>query len=713
MKVAIYTETKVHPQVQDILQAIFDDYPQITDAELWSLQTEDHVPTLVLGNFSVGELPARFVKTLSQKQILSNPAAVTELKAAVKLLLEPVVYAPMKFDLIDGHRIFSAAWLRNQFHGNVVVVDIETGGDIDIMTPEETWLLSVAITDGRKNIVIGEKALADPLNRQALAKFFTSGIKLVAHNMKFDFRTLTAQLGVDIKGHLDTMLLHHSLNPGAKEHGLKALCRKYLGAPDWDGNTKEYVHGYYKQLEDWYPALLRERYSGRKVAVGFEAIPRAKLYLYNAYDVYWTWHLMNYLSRAVANDDRVMKIAKFEFDASNLFQDVEKTGVAVDLEYLDELHTSFVQQEIDVLAQIQAYTGKPKFNPNSPKQVKEQYAEYGHVLKSTAVGKLEDLIATDVDEETRVFTDLLLQARKITKMKGTYIVGIQKRVHNGLVFPDFLVHGTSTGRLSSRDPNIQNIPRDEDGKVSLRRIFIPRDVETRSLVSVDYSQAELRVMACMSEDEYLISLFQPGMPDFFDSLMPVAFPRHNLAELDKDTKKNMRAKLKGVIYGMSYGRKAAAIAKALGMPVWEAQQIMNNYFKAAPSLYDWRMWIEQMAVSPEHTLISPFGRYYQAEVVTGRGKQNIVNSGLAFLPQSTASDICVTAAIEVHKQLPAFDATIVATIHDAILMDCPDEHIEEVSTLVQCEMEKAGDKVFNGVVPFATEATHGKSWKGI
>lgn len=680
--IAIYTEGKLLPPVLDILGALVADFP-IGDVELWAEATTDRtVPVLVLGNLPP-VLPITYVKTLSQKQILSNPAALTELQAAVTRLLAPPVFAPMKYTLNDMPTLDKM--------GDVVVVDIEAGGDIFTMLPEELWLLSVAINDGKKIVVLTEDWLHIKENLSRLVRFLLrKKRKLIAHNMKFDFRTLTAQLGVDIKGHLDTMLLHHSLNPGAKEHGLKQLAKKYLGADDWEQDTKLYVKG----------------------KVGYEAIPRPILYEYNAYDVYWTWHLYEYLARGAEGDPRIAKIAKFEFAMSNFFQDVERNGVAVDLAYLDELHEQLSKDEAATLLAIRDLTGNDKFNPNSPKQVKEFYAEIGIKVKGTAVGVLEVLDFTD-NEEGRLFTELLLEARKITKLKGTYVEGIQKRVHGGLVYPDFLVHGTSTGRLSSRDPNIQNVPRDEEGKISLRRIFVPRDLATRSLVSVDYSQAELRVMACMSNDAYLISLFQPGMPDFFDSLMPVAFPRVDLSTLDKNTKKNMRANLKGVIYGISYGRGANAIAKALDMPPREAQQIITNYFRAAPDLYAWRQWITETAISPEHTLVSPFGRYYQAEVVTGRNKQSIINSGLAFLPQSTASDICVVAAQNVNKWLHEYDAHIFATIHDAIMIDCPDEHIEVVAARVQDEMQASGKAVFGNTVPFATEATWGKSWQGI
>jgi hypothetical protein len=166
------------------------------------------------------------------------------------------------------------------------------------------------------------------------------------------------------------------------------------------------------------------------------------------------------------------------------------------------------------------------------------------------------------------------------------------------------------------------------------------------------------------------------------------------------------------IYGLSYGRKEFAIAKALKMPVAEAKAIITNYFKAAPEFYEWRQVIEAKSVDPNSTLVSPFGRYYQSEIVTSRNRQNVINAGLAFLPQSTSSDICLTAALDVHAQIKGSDSYIVATVHDSIVLDVPDEQIQFITDITQKSMRDKAFEVFQAV-PFATDASFGKSWEGI
>lgn len=242
------------------------------------------------------------------------------------------------------------------------------------------------------------------------------------------------------------------------------------------------------------------------------------------------------------------------------------------------------------------------------------------------------------------------------------------------------------------------------------------------MVQVDYSQAELRVMAALSGDENLISAFQKDSPDFFDAMMPSAFPqrfptlesylKYEIEECGGE-EKEYRAQLKGVVYGLAYNRQAQAIAEELGMSVNKAQGIINNFFRSSPDFYDWRKRVEAIALDPEKALVSPFGRQYQAEVVTGRNRQNVINSALAFLPQSTASDLCVVAAINSHGRLKSGqfgDTMIVATIHDAILLDVPDEYVDSVSAMVMEEMENSGTKKFGNVLHFGAEASRGASW---
>lgn len=697
----LYAPQKLKPPVLDIIKAIVADYQEVTQVAEWHPDIATHYPMLCLGKVPENHNQENFVVTMTQPQVLSKSSAVTELKAALDLLLKRPTLR--KFEWEKDPQVDLDKTL-----GNILVVDIETGGDIETWLPEEMWLLSCALYDGENLFLLSEEWLAQEDNRKELIRVLQNPKrKLVAHNMKFDFRSLSALLGVNIYGHLDTQLLHHAINPGAGEHGLKPLAAKYLGAPDWDMGSKQYVRGTYKVLpkEYFYPVDLFTKYTEKlgKVKVGFEAIPRDVLYEYNAWDVYWTWHLMEYLLKQ--SDERVRKVALHEYRMGNFFQDIESYGVAVDTQHLDALEEAFNEEKegyMETLAELVS----PDFNPNSPKQVKEVFASAGMELPNTSEGTLTDLQRRELPETVSKFIDTLLGVRGMNKMLGTYNTGIRKRMHSGRVYPTYKVHGTNTGRMSSTAPNIQNIPRDK----RLRKLFTVKDIDKYDFLEVDYSQAELRTMAILSNDEYLMSLFQPGMPDFFDSLLPVTFPHHDIDSWTAQEKKDNRAKLKSVVYGLSYGRKGNAIAHELDIAVSEANAIISNYFKAAPQFYEWRQKVEREALKSDGVLETVFGRRFQSEIITTRSKTSVVNSALAFLPQSTASDICVSAAMDIHKWVGDYGGHIIGSIHDAILVESPKEYTETIARRMQKEMAQSAVRALGDAVPFDTDAEWGTSW---
>jgi DNA polymerase-1 len=692
--IAVYAEGRMMPPVEDLLVAVLRGRKDIGEVHTWDQATDRLLPCLVLGNMP--EItPGHFVKTLSQKQILSNPAALTELGVAIDNLLTPPTFPKMEYRVVDTELSF----LEERTLGDVLVVDIETTnyGNPNALNTE-VGLLCIGINDGKNIYIFSEKALKAPRVIEQLIRIFRKKKrKLIAHNMKFDFPTIGHIFGIELYGHLDTMLLHHSINHGAKEHGLKALCRKYLGAPDWEGDIKKHLKG--------------------SKGGDYAAIPRAVLYQYNAYDVYWTWYLYEYLVAIANAEPRIKDVALHEFRASAyLFQDVEYTGAGVDVPYLAKLKAEYDEEEAPLLKEIKELADNPDFNPGSWQQVKKYLLEWGLEPKTTGEADLLDLPLKEGTEPHR-FRELLLDIRGIRKNRDTYVVGVQKRMRGNVVHPTFNIHGTSTGRLSASDPNIQNIPRDK----KLRKIFVPR-APGRTMVQVDYSQAELRVMAALSGDKHLISLFQKGSSDFFDAMIPGAFPerfptleeylQYEAEECNGD-EKDYRAQLKGVVYGLAYNRQAPAIAAELGLTVKQAQSIITNFLNAAPEFKKWRKEVQEIVLDPERTLISPFGRQYQAEVITPKNKQNVLNSGLAFLPQSTASDLCVIAAINAHGRLKSGqygDTMIVATIHDAILLDVPDEYVDSVAAMVMEEMEKSGTEKFGDVLHFGADASTGRSW---
>ena len=176
----LYTPQKLRPAVLDIVKAIAEDYPEIGQVVEWKRGIAPFLPVLCFNEIPA-ETPQKYVKTMSQKQVLSKASAVTEISAALDQLFRPRKLREFSYE------VWTKPGLPSM--GNVVVVDIETGGDIKTWLPEEMWLLSCALYDGKTNIVLPEEWLDKPINLSALVTFLTKkNRKLVAHNMKFDFR---------------------------------------------------------------------------------------------------------------------------------------------------------------------------------------------------------------------------------------------------------------------------------------------------------------------------------------------------------------------------------------------------------------------------------------------------------------------------------------------------------------------------------------------
>jgi len=245
-----------------------------------------------------------------------------------------------------------------------------------------------------------------------------------------------------------------------------------------------------------------------------------------------------------------------------------------------------------------------------------------------------------------------------------------------------------------------------------------------TLINVDLSQAELRSMACLSGDPWLIGALQEGQGDFFDQhLMPVAFPsilqRFDSVDNYKDAEpvahKEDRTKVKAVVYGLSFARGAKAIADSLKMPTAEAQTIIDNFLGKANVFAEWREDVKEAAINPakRDMLVSPFGRRFQSEIITTKNFAKVQREALAFLPQATASDICLTTGIRIAPQLRSWGYNIFNIVHDALMIEGPEDEADTIIAYVINEMRQTGRMVFGDVVPFLADGSKGLSWSDL
>jgi DNA polymerase-1 len=243
----------------------------------------------------------------------------------------------------------------------------------------------------------------------------------------------------------------------------------------------------------------------------------------------------------------------------------------------------------------------------------------------------------------------------------------------------------------------------------------------KTLINIDLSQAELRVMAILSGDKWLQEALQEDAGDFFDThLMPVAYPGKvekwgtvdEWKERSAVDHKESRTACKAVVYGLAFGRQAPAIASAIGITTREAQTIIDNFLGKAYDLDRFRQEIMEAARLPEKRdlLINPFGRRYQSEVVTTKNYRNIQREALSFLPQSTSSDIMLATAIRIQPSLEQSGYQIFNLVHDAMMLEGELEGADMVAEFVGRELRKTGEMVLGNAVPFLSDYSVGQSW---
>lgn len=432
----------------------------------------------------------------------------------------------------------------------------------------------------------------------------------------------------------------------------------------------------------------------------------------NCSDVVWTFKLYEYFLPMLKNSGKY-DYYHYRMQVTKVLNDVQMNGVAVSFTALDELEENYNRQCDEHLVILKKLAGED-FNPQSPKQIAEYFASKGVSSPSFDAKHLKKLKRAGKESE---FIDALLAYRYAAKVIGSFIANVRrKRGEDGRIHPYYLPHGAKTGRLSAKGPAIQTMGRDS----GIKRALVAEP--GYKIISCDYSQAELRTVAELADDKAMIAAFQPGAPDFFDDLMtkiwPDDYPTIEAYEAFKHkhpkTAKNKRALVKSVVYGLNYGRGIRAIAAELEKPYEEAEYVVNQYLGAYSGLRDWQQKVRHSVGRKEENYMrrTKFGMTYNPLFVPDADYASTQNEALAFVPQSTANDICLNAAIKINEQVGQYGAKLIGLVHDATYVECPEETVEECSRMMEREMSKAATLVFNRV-PFVAEAEVGSNWEEV
>lgn len=381
---------------------------------------------------------------------------------------------------------------------------------------------------------------------------------------------------------------------------------------------------------------------------------------------------------------------EIELPLVRVLADMEREGIKINRAMLQTMSASMEKQLTELTGRIYAVAGM-EFNINSPKQLGEVLFDKLNlpVLKKTRKtgGYSTDQAVLEELAQTYELPKLILEYRQVSKLKSTYVDALPALIHprTGRIHTSFNQTGTATGRLSSSDPNLQNIPiRSELGRL-IRAAFVPE--KGNMLLAADYSQVELRVLAHLSEDEVLVSAFKAG-EDIHDRTAREVF---SAAELENRAECRRRAKV--INFGIIYGLSSFGLAQTLGISREEAQAFIDAYFKRYSGV---RTWLDRTIEEARHqeAVRTLFGRIRQIPDINSRdanlrhfAERTAVNSPI----QGTAADIIKIAMIHVHNALrdENLSGKILLQVHDELVLEVPESEVEKTRIILQKEMEEA------------------------
>lgn len=411
------------------------------------------------------------------------------------------------------------------------------------------------------------------------------------------------------------------------------------------------------------------------------------------------------MKEAIKEDDMEMLFYDMEMPLVEVLGDMEYTGICVDSGIIDTLEKEFKEKIEKTESRIFEHSGE-KFNVNSPKQLGVILFEKLKlpVVKKTKTGYSTNAEVLEKLKNQHPIIDLITEYRTVTKLKSTYIDGIKMLINekDGRIHSKFNQTITTTGRISSTDPNMQNIPVRTDMGRQIRKVFVSE--EEKKLVDADYSQVELRVLAHMSGDEHMIEAFESGE----DIHRKTASQVFNVP-FDEVTPE-LRSAAKAVNFGIIYGKSDFGLSDDLNISIAEARNYINSYFAKYESIKDFMDLIVASAQEKGYSTTIFNRRRYIPEIKSSnfidknRGKRAAMNAPI----QGSAADIIKIAMVNVYNRLKEYGlkSKLILQVHDELIVEATSDEVERVKELLKDEMENA----VNLKVNLDVDLNVGDSW---
>ena len=512
--------------------------------------------------------------------------------------------------------------------------------------------------------------------------FENEQIQKIAQNIKYDMSVL-ANYGIEIKGPIyDTMLAHYLIEP-EKRHNMDALALSYL---------------------NYEPLSIEELIGKKGLKQGnMRDVELSLIKEYAAEDADITLQLKPHLDKQLNKNSKAISLLnEVEMPLTRVLSSIEREGVNLDVAFLKEMSNNLEADTKIVQEQIFELAGE-SFNIASPKQLGEILFEKMKLdpkAKKTKTGQYmtgEEILSKL--ESTHEIAAKILDFRELQKLKSTYVDALPQLIcsKTGRIHTSFMQAVTATGRLSSKDPNLQNIPiRTARGR-EIRKAFIPRN-EDYQILSADYSQIELRIMAAFSKDDSMLEAFNNGL-DVHKATASKVFGVP-LEEVNSD----MRRKAKTVNFGIIYGVSAFGLAEQIGISRTEAKEIIEQYFQQFPKV---KQFMDQSIHQARETgyVETVLGRRrYLRDILSanmnerGFAERNAINAPI----QGSAADMIKLAMIKVHDFLEKenLKSKMILTVHDELVFDAHKDEISFISEKIDhimCNALDLGIKIETGL----------------
>ncbi len=639
-------------------------------------------------------------RRVAEKFGADTPPAPAVTQEAPPAAPETPDFSAARYECVRDMRALQA-WIARIEEAGFVAVDTETTS-LDEMRADLVGI-SLCVEAGHACYIplqhrvggddlFGGAALAEgqiPLD-QALAALKPlledPAILKIGQNIKYDAK-IFAGLGINVAPIDDTMLMSYALHGGLHGHGMDALSDQYLNHQ---------------------PIAIKTLLGGGKGAITFDQVPIDAATTYAAEDADVTLRLWQMFKPRLHAAQVTRVYEGLERPLVPVLAAMERRGIKVDRDALSRMSNAFAQKMAGLEAEIHALAGTT-FNVGSPKQLGEilfdQMGLPGGVKGKTgayATGAevLEDLAAEGHELPARV-----LDWRQLQKLKSTYTDALQDHIHpeTGRVHTSYVITGAVTGRLSSTDPNLQNIPiRTEEGR-RIRTAFVA--TPGHKLVALDYSQIELRILAHIAGIDSLKQAFRDGL-DIHAMTASQMFG----VPLDQMTP-DVRRKAKAINFGVIYGISGFGLARNLRIPRAEAQAFIDTYFERFPGI---RAYMDAtVEFAKKHGRVETlFGRRIHTPEINTRGpgagfaKRAAINAPI----QGTAADIIRRAMIRVPDAIRDLPAQMLLQVHDELVFEVAEGAVDETIARVRAVMEGAAHPLVHLDVPLVVDAGVGDSW---